>query len=416
MADRGVFSELADCAFLLGPSVSAIHAYVLSQRWIYEDAISRYVHVVMWRAELALAVCLPLLLGLAISIEGSRRFANVGVLGVCSAVFSLAMLALGLQARAISSADVEVVRTDVVATACALAATSLAYALLQIWRRRGRTARRFCACCRLDAKLDYTLEEETREALPRCWRDIVFVEGTSCLGKTTVARRSFDMMEYVKREPLYRDKHSLPYMQALYEAELYADLALLRLEPSTTNDRVYADRGYVSQFCYATLFAYEGESAEPELFAARVDREVFGSQAVIDTLRRAAAAWRRFDEATNTRSTTVWCVSDDPDSTARLTLLRANPYELKNVLLRSDARGEDEASATTSTEAAEKTFASAWEDRGDARVERSVAIAKRYIVNQNHVFERTCAILNEPIVRVKTLLDARTLDEAVSAL
>nr|WOJ45349.1 HZV_115-like protein [Apis mellifera nudivirus] len=388
--------------------VTAIHTYVVAHRWQYESDSVRELHIILWRIELALTVCLPLILTLGLRIF-YRYVRNVDAT-ICTALFCLAMLNLSREFRR----DTFDAHTDAISLSCSLGVIGLLGIIFRIWIHQsckhiintaneienGITAN-YTPNNRFYNILNHYMQRgggggggdgrrglgngSSTNLLPKT----IFIEGTACLGKTSLAstppNQSFDFTEYVKREPLYREKHSLLYVQALYDAELYADMTLLRII-NTAADVRYIDRSHMSQFCYAVIFAFNGAHCEPEEFIEHVDLAVFNRPAIIDALHRANLAWQRIEHLAGvTNIHTVWCVSAEPRRTAELMLKRGDSYEM-TLLFGADRQRH-----------AHTDIAKTVEER-----ERLLNIAERYVRNQNYVFERVSGILKEPCIRVPT--------------
>lgn len=134
--------------------------------------------------------------------------------------------------------------------------------------------------------------------------DIVFVEGTACIGKTTACDVSFDYARYMDERALYARKHELPYVQALYEANLCVDIVN---EIANKNAIVYSpmidstvehddnyyffDRSNMSQLVYAILFHLDGARCEPSAFAARFEETIGDDRELNDEIRRVFRKW-----------------------------------------------------------------------------------------------------------------------------
>lgn len=198
--------------------------------------------------------------------------------------------------------------------------------------------------------------------------NIVFIEGTSCIGKTTVCHRSFDYDYYRKLNPLYIKKQEIPGVKSLYDANLMIDvfdelldwrdrICQLELEThqlasndgatlslfdrclpncqSSSNDIYYDEReGFkrstiretsapmldriferviFSQVVYDILFALKGEVVPPEKFAAAVDELIVLDINYRNEIRRVFKKWmdlaRRLVPCANIKM--LWCGADN---------------------------------------------------------------------------------------------------------
>lgn len=119
--------------------------------------------------------------------------------------------------------------------------------------------------------------------------EIVIVDGTACLGKTTSCHKTFDFVNYISQSNLYVDKSSKPYIQNLYESNIYADLILSIQEELNNSEkcdqtivRKIFDRGPFSQLAYTILFSLDGQHLNVfefankfELLIEQIEQEIF---------------------------------------------------------------------------------------------------------------------------------------------
>lgn len=165
-------------------------------------------------------------------------------------------------------------------------------------------------------KYNISYASNKNSTVTRCGRDIVFVEGTACIGKTTSCDVSFDYARYIGEQALYKTKHELPYVQVLYEANLYSDIVNEILNKDaivyspmidsyagnefdgsvknvvTRNENYYFfDRSNMSQLVYAILFHLDGARCEPTIFAARFDETIGRNRELMDEIRRVYRKW-----------------------------------------------------------------------------------------------------------------------------
>lgn len=134
---------------------------------------------------------------------------------------------------------------------------------------------------------------------------LVFVEGTACIGKTTVSDVSFDYGQYLKNTSLFSRKTEEASIQAVYEVNLHADLLafLDRIAPHYETRRTdtstalseetdyIIDRSPLSQLAYALLFRLDGQREEPHRFVERFDRYVLHDHLFTTAIRSAANKW-----------------------------------------------------------------------------------------------------------------------------
>lgn len=147
-------------------------------------------------------------------------------------------------------------------------------------------------------------------------KTIVYYEGTSGVGKTTNAMDStYDYTDYTNKQPLYKFKQSLPYVQTMYLMQLYSDIILDLLKFSRDKSATVSsnDRHIFSQLAYDIIFFYKGERTNPEEFCKTVDRVIFNDHNYVKLLKLSMT--RVVDTVTavapNTRMNIDWFVSGD---------------------------------------------------------------------------------------------------------
>lgn len=147
-------------------------------------------------------------------------------------------------------------------------------------------------------------------------KKIIYYEGTSGVGKTTVGTdHSYDLTNYTDKHPLFKSKQTLPYVQTMYMMHLYSDLVLDLLEFS--RDEVarmsFNDRHIFSQLVYDILFFYKGERTNPQEFRQVVDKAIFNDRNCVKLLRLSMR--RVFDTvksiAPNVEINIDWFISGD---------------------------------------------------------------------------------------------------------
>lgn len=148
-------------------------------------------------------------------------------------------------------------------------------------------------------------------------KKITYYEGTSGVGKTTTGvDHSYDYTEYIDKQPLFKLKHSLPYVQTMYMMQLYSDIVLDLLEFSRDDSATTAanDRHILSQLVYDILFFYKGERTNPQEFRQTVSAAIFNDRHYLKLIR---SSMRRVFTAVTSIAPNVtmnidWFVSSDP--------------------------------------------------------------------------------------------------------
>lgn len=196
----------------------------------------------------------------------------------------------------------------------------------------------FLVTKRQETRALYHLPRKNDRGTIRSGRDVVFVEGTACIGKTTSCDVSFDFARYRDECALYRTKHELPYVQVLYEANLYSDIIneilnkdSLIYAPSISapNEKTYEfshrrenyyffDRSNVSQLAYAILFHLDGARCEPKQFAIRFNRTIEQNLALVEEIRRVYRKWAYIYEKLNPNGLVsfLWFGASTPEKVA----------------------------------------------------------------------------------------------------
>lgn len=199
---------------------------------------------------------------------------------------------------------------------------------------------------------------------------VVFVDGTACIGKTTVCDFTFDLTNYIKQCSLYSEKHAIPYIQSMYESKMFSDiLSTIRdiekrylstklNETTTTNntlnsmkkyfnnccshtidleifptiDYYFFDRSPYSQIAYALLFHYHGPTTEPHTFADNFDHGILRNPVVCNELKTVMHKWlhemRRVKP--NIEYRFLWYGSISPSYTMNLLQKRDGPENSMN--------------------------------------------------------------------------------------
>lgn len=165
--------------------------------------------------------------------------------------------------------------------------------------------------------------------------DIVFLEGTCCLGKTTVSDHTFDFTQYIENFGPYAMKHQLPHIASLYEAVVGADIVNF-LRDYTDGDKI-CDRMMFSQLAYALVFHYKGHKRDPKEFAADVDREFFNDSETVQEVGRVFNKWMKIFNGMVPNATVrvVWLIAKNVDLTVKHIEERACSEDLLNWNLRN---------------------------------------------------------------------------------
>lgn len=128
---------------------------------------------------------------------------------------------------------------------------------------------------------------------------VLFLEGTSGLGKTTLAHRTLDFTDYCQKYPIYSAKETNGYLQILYDWHILIDSVSAMRELTTlveqvhTQSHVLIDRSFVSQIAYSILFQCNGHFARPDDFARETTKLVFSRTETTDMIRFLVRRWFR---------------------------------------------------------------------------------------------------------------------------
>lgn len=173
---------------------------------------------------------------------------------------------------------------------------------------------------------------------------IIFLEGTSGVGKTTLADYSLDFFYFIEKWPQYASKQANVYLQCVYDIHLFT-LTFQNLHRVSVGEEfseksvIYHDRSFISQFVYAILFTFNGQYADPVEFRSSVYQAIFGDINMCDIFRSSAKSMismlERFE---NVDVQIKWCITNDVDFTAeclraRNTLEHQMGWNLNNYLL-----------------------------------------------------------------------------------
>lgn len=147
---------------------------------------------------------------------------------------------------------------------------------------------------------------------------IIFLEGTSGVGKTTYSSKTFDYMKYLQDNPEYVDKHTVPHLQILYDTHIHLDLInnLVNLEENDFNKDIMFDRCFISQFVYNILFKHSGEKVDLENFKFNIENNVFSKPEYKKLLKSLLEKFLNLVTFITGRPSTIyWCISNDVEFT-----------------------------------------------------------------------------------------------------
>lgn len=189
---------------------------------------------------------------------------------------------------------------------------------------------------------------------------VVFLDGVSCVGKTTVSGRSVDFLKYVEEYPGFAQKNELMHIQYLYD-HLVTDDILHYLDGIANDDwdeefkasgdnMSIIDRSFYSTVAYDIIFKYKGDCEEPNVFQKAVD-VVFEDKIFCTLLKHIWQSW-------DARFKRLY-------PTLNINLLWVIPKNVDKVINNLKNRG---------------TF------------ENNFGNLRNYIENQSYVFEKLCKI------------------------
>lgn len=169
------------------------------------------------------------------------------------------------------------------------------------------------------------------ELSPLSKKLLVYYEGTSGVGKTTRATsNTYDYLFYLDKHPEFAEKSTIPYIQTLYNMQLYSDITRDIVEFSGNNYKQESinDRFIFSQLAYDIIFQYDGQRTHPDQFKARVDAAIFSRPNLVRLIR---ASMRKvveaaLDVAPNTVIKIVWFIASNPEFTKQK-ILERNSFE-----------------------------------------------------------------------------------------
>lgn len=124
-----------------------------------------------------------------------------------------------------------------------------------------------------------------------CNQTVIFLDGVSCVGKTTLAEKSVDFSKYVKMYPGFAKKNCDMHIQYLYDHTVTNDILNHLDDIYACNSRIsIIDRSFFSTLAYDILFKYKGHEADPDAFRAATD-EVFEDEIYCKMLSDTWQSW-----------------------------------------------------------------------------------------------------------------------------
>lgn len=148
-------------------------------------------------------------------------------------------------------------------------------------------------------------------------RNIIFVEGPACIGKTTICDETFDYMKYLNKYSIFALKSSRSELQFLYDLHILTDTLLALMTSSDRGDKI-CDRSIYSQFVYGMLFRHDGHILDHETFKEKVDAELADPE-IVSVIRHAIMKWNDVVKSLvpNCNVYLVWVVPTDEEAVAK---------------------------------------------------------------------------------------------------
>lgn len=131
--------------------------------------------------------------------------------------------------------------------------------------------------------------QDQQQQPPKPRNRVIFVEGPSCIGKTTVSDNSLDYTRYVASCPMYAQKHADPAVQALYNSKLATEFYSAIMQRSLCTEQMedlYVDRSIFSSLIYEALFKLDGHQAEHAVFCQQVEEQYIEREGFVEELSR----------------------------------------------------------------------------------------------------------------------------------
>lgn len=165
------------------------------------------------------------------------------------------------------------------------------------------------------------------ESSKKITKHVIFLEGTSGLGKTTVANVSLDFTGYRNQYSFYANKDHNITFQIVYDWHILLDSIAEIMNVANTNPEEYiysqnyilVDRSFISQLVYSLIIAYNGYSADPDKFALGVDG-LLNNAEFCEAVKQLTHRWFRTFQSMVDSSVSVgiqWFVAADPRYTEK---------------------------------------------------------------------------------------------------
>lgn len=157
-------------------------------------------------------------------------------------------------------------------------------------------------------------------------RNIIFVDGPACIGKTTICDDFFDFEKYLKQYEVVASKSSCPDIQFLYDTHIFTDILLTLINCSERSNNVF-DRSIYSQFVYGMLFRHNGHILDHETFKKNVRSELT-NPTLAKLIRDAVKKWKILVNllVPDCNVYVVWVVPTDEQAIAKQLKIR-NDFE-----------------------------------------------------------------------------------------
>ncbi|ATY70231.1 HZV 115-like protein [Tomelloso virus] len=163
---------------------------------------------------------------------------------------------------------------------------------------------------------------------------VLFLDGVSCVGKTTMAHKTLDFAKYLEDYPNFAKKNDLMHIQYLYDHSVTNDMLNYldeideeyqkKMENAVElqqflKEAIIVDRSYYSTMAYDIIFKYNGDSLDPHTFRTTVEREVFADETYCQLLTKVWQMWRkRFEKFyPNLNTQLLWVIPTNYDAVVK---------------------------------------------------------------------------------------------------
>lgn len=171
-------------------------------------------------------------------------------------------------------------------------------------------------------------------------KTVIFLDGVSGVGKTTVADMSVDFLKYLQVYPGFAKKNDLMHVQYLYDHTVTNDVLnyLDTVSRSANQDVTIVDRSFYSTAAYDILFKYNGHYEEPSKYQAEVEEKVFSDETYTKMLTTVWQSWeRRFNNLyLNLDIKLLWVIPRNIDKVVENLMARGTfeiEFNVKNYIL-----------------------------------------------------------------------------------